>query len=37
LAEKLDDVTKKSDQYGKLITQVQADLQRVTGLSKEEA
>ncbi len=37
LADKLDDVTKKSDQYSKLITQVQADLQRVTGLSKEEA
>ena len=37
LAEKLDDVGKKSDQYGKLITQAQADLQRVTGLSKEEA
>jgi ribonuclease Y len=37
LADKLDDVSKKSDQYSKLITQVQADLQRVTGLSKEEA
>jgi ribonucrease Y len=37
LAEKLDDVGKKLDQYGKLITQAQADLQRVTGLSKEEA
>jgi ribonuclease Y len=36
-AEKLDDVGKKSDQYTKLITQAQADLQRVTGLSKDEA
>ena len=32
LSEKLDDVTKKSDQYNKLITQAQSDLQRVTGL-----
>lgn len=36
-AEKLEDVGKKSDQYTKLITQAQADLQRVTGLSKDEA
>lgn len=37
LAEKLDDVSKKSDQYSKLISQAQSDLQRVTGLSKDEA
>ncbi|MFN6400933.1 MAG: ribonuclease Y [Planctomycetota bacterium] len=37
LAEKLEDVGKKSEQYGKLITQAQSDLQRVTGLSKDEA
>ena len=37
LAEKLDDVSKKSEQYTKLINQAQSDLQRVTGLSKEEA
>ena len=36
-AEKLEDVGKKSDQYTKLITQAQLDLQRVTGLSKDEA
>jgi ribonuclease Y len=36
-AEKLEDVGKKSDQYTKLITQAQSDLQRVTGLSKDEA
>lgn len=36
-AEKLEDIGKKSDQYTKLITQAQADLQRVTGLSKDEA
>ncbi len=37
LSEKLEDVSKKSEQYNKLITQAQSDLQRVTGLSKEEA
>ncbi|MBM3964368.1 MAG: ribonuclease Y [Planctomycetes bacterium] len=37
LAEKLDDASKKGDQYNKLISQAQSDLQRVTGLSKEEA
>lgn len=36
-AEKLEDVGKKSDQYTRLITQAQADLQRVTGLSRDEA
>jgi ribonuclease Y len=36
-AEKLEDIGKKSDQYNKLITQAQVDLQRVTGLSKDEA
>jgi ribonuclease Y len=37
LAEKLDDATKKGEQYNKLISQAQSDLQRVTGMSKEEA
>lgn len=37
LAEKLDDANKKNDQYNKLLAQAQADLQRVTGLSNEEA
>jgi len=37
LSEKLEDVGKKADQYGKLISQAQSDLQRVTGLSKDEA
>jgi len=37
VAEKLEDISKKSDQYSKLISQAQSDLQRVTGLSKEEA
>jgi len=36
-AEKLEDVGKKSDQYTKLIAQAQSDLQRVTGLSKDDA
>lgn len=37
LAEKLDDASKKGEQYNKLISQAQSDLQRVTGMSKEEA
>lgn len=37
LSEKLDDANKKNDQYNKLLAQAQADLQRVTGLSNEEA
>ncbi|MFM8571720.1 MAG: ribonuclease Y [Pirellula sp.] len=37
LADKLEDIAKKSDQYSKLISQAQNDLQRVTGLTKEEA
>lgn len=37
LAERLEDVNRKNDQYTKLIQQQQADLQRVTGLSTEEA
>lgn len=37
LAEKLDDASKKGDQYNKLISQAQSDLQRVTGMSKDEA
>jgi ribonucrease Y len=37
LAEKLDDANKKNDQFNKLIAQAQSDLQRVTGMSKDEA
>lgn len=37
LAERLEDVNRKNEQYTKLIQQQQADLQRVTGLSTEEA
>ncbi|MFN7731935.1 MAG: ribonuclease Y [Pirellula sp.] len=37
LSEKLEDANKKNDQYNKLLAQAQADLQRVTGLSNEEA
>jgi ribonucrease Y len=37
MAERLDDANKKSEHYAKLIAQVQTDLQRVTGMSKEEA
>lgn len=37
LAEKLDDANRKVESYNKLIAQAQSDLQRVTGLSKEEA
>lgn len=37
LAEKTEDVQRKSDQFTKLIQQQQADLQRVTGMSSEEA
>jgi len=34
LSEKLEDVGKKADQYGKLISQAQSDLQRVTDFPK---
>lgn len=37
LAEKTEDVQRKSDQFTKLIQQQQADLQRVTGMSSDEA
>ena len=37
LADKIEDANKKNEQYNKLILQVQSDLQRATGLSKEEA
>ncbi len=37
LSEKLDDASRKSQQFEKLITQAQNDLQRVTGMSKDEA
>jgi ribonuclease Y len=37
LAEKIEDAQRKVDQYNKLIQQQQADLQRVTGMSKDEA
>lgn len=37
LSEKIEDAQRKSDLYNKLIQQQQADLQRVTGMSKEEA
>ncbi len=37
LAEKMEDANRKSQQYDKLVAQAQNDLQRVTGLSKEEA
>jgi ribonuclease Y len=37
LAERLEDVNRKSDQYNKLIQQAQSDLQRVTGMSIDEA
>ncbi len=37
LSEKIDDAQRKSELYSKLIQQQQADLQRVTGMSKEEA
>jgi ribonucrease Y len=37
LAEKMEDANRKSQQYDKLVSQAQNDLQRVTGLSKEEA
>ncbi|MCU0706658.1 MAG: ribonuclease Y [Pirellula sp.] len=37
MAEKLEDANRKSQQYDKLISQVQNDLQRVTGLSKDDA
>ncbi|MFN7289613.1 MAG: ribonuclease Y [Pirellula sp.] len=37
LSEKIEDSQRKSDQYSKLIQQQQSDLQRVTGMSKEEA
>jgi ribonuclease Y len=37
LAEKMEDANRKSQQYDKMVAQAQNDLQRVTGLSKEEA
>ena len=37
LSEKIEDAQRKADQYNKLIQQQQSDLQRVTGMSKEEA
>lgn len=37
LSEKMEDANRKSQQYEKLVAQVQNDLQRVTGLSKDEA
>lgn len=37
LADRLEDVNRKSEQYSKLIQQQQSDLQRVTGMSIEEA
>lgn len=37
LAERIEDVNRKNEQYTKLIQQQQADLQRVTGMSTEEA
>ncbi len=37
LAEKLEDTNKKLEVYNKLIAQVQNDLQRVTGMSTDEA
>ena len=37
LSEKMEDANRKSQQYEKLVNQVQNDLQRVTGLSKDEA
>ncbi|XZE22728.1 ribonuclease Y [Pirellulaceae bacterium SH449] len=37
LSEKIEDAQRKVDQYNKLIQQQQADLQRVTGMSKDEA
>ena len=37
LSEKIEDSQRKSDLYSKLIQQQQSDLQRVTGMSKEEA
>jgi ribonuclease Y len=37
LSEKIEDAQRKSDLYNKLIHQQQSDLQRVTGMSKEEA
>lgn len=36
LAERLDDLQRKGEQYNKLISQAQNDLQRVTGMSIEE-
>ncbi len=37
VAERLEDVQRKGELYNKLIQQQQTDLQRVTGMSKEEA
>ena len=37
LAERIEDVNRKNEQYTRLIQQQQADLQRVTGMSTEEA
>ena len=36
LAERLDDLQRKNEQYTKLISQAQVDLQRVTGMSIDE-
>jgi ribonucrease Y len=37
LADKLEDVNRKNEQYTRLVQQQQADLQRVTGMSTDEA
>jgi ribonuclease Y len=37
LADRLEDVNRKSEQYTRLLQQQQSDLQRVTGLSPDEA
>jgi ribonuclease Y len=37
LAEKMEDANRKVQQYDKLVSQAQNDLQRMTGLSKEDA
>lgn len=37
LSEKIEDAQRKAELYNKLIQQQQADLQRVTGMSKDEA